>query len=394
MTMKVVFCWADISGYMAACWRSLQHQPGIQLKVIAFQAQTETAFSDALMQGIPCRLLNLAERQDAALIRQEVLAKEPDVVILCGWFHKPYRQLAFDPALRSVKLVMGMDTPWQGTWKQRLAPWVLRSYLRRLDRVVVTGERSWHYARHLGIAPQAIHQGLYGIDYATWAQLSAARRQQPWPRSFLFVGRYVSAKALDVLVAAYRQYRTQVADPWLLVCCGKGEQESLLARQPGIENRGFVQPDEMPAIWRNAGAFLLPSRFDPWPLALLEAAAAGLPLVCTHACGSAVEVVRPWYNGLVISEDNVAALANALLTLHQNVAELPEWGRRSQHLAAPYAAAIWTTRWMALFRELCPATVTAIERPKRLSTDDPPLLGWSHSQYRSQDVTAKTYGKD
>lgn len=352
MTINIVFCWSDISGYMAACWRSLQQQSGINLKVIAFQARTTTAFSDELMHDIPCDLLNLEERSNLQLIKQSVLAANPDVIVLCGWFHAPYRQLAFAPELRSVRFVMGMDTPWRGTWKQHLAPWALRSYLRRIERVVVTGERSWQYARRLSIAPHAIRRGLYGIDYSTWAKLYAARCQQPWPRSFLFVGRYAKVKAIDVLVAAYSQYRGQVTDPWPLVCCGKGDLASRLNTQPGIENRGFVQPSEMQDIWRNAGAFLLPSRFDPWPLALVEAAAAGLPVVCTNACGSAVEVVRPWYNGLVVAEGNVTALANALLTLHHHAAALPQWGARSQQLAAPYAAEVWTRRWMALLQEL------------------------------------------
>ena len=354
MTTNIVFCWSDISGYMAACWRSLQQQPNINLTVIAFQAHTATAFGDDLMQGIPSRLLNPDERQNAQLIKQTVLAANPDIIVLCGWLHSPYRQLASEPDLSHVKFVMGMDTPWQGTFKQYLAPFALRSYLTRMDRVVVTGDRSWHYAHHLGIAPDTIHRGLYGIDYSTWANLYTARThsQNPWPRSFLFVGRYVPVKAIDILVAAYRHYRTQVSDPWNLVCCGKGDMASLLDSQPGIENRGFVQPTALQEIWRNAGAFLLPSRFDPWPLALLEAAAAGLPIVCTNACGSAVEVVRPWYNGLVIDEDNVPALSNALLTLHHHHADLPQWGARSQHLAAPYSAEIWTQRWLALFASL------------------------------------------
>lgn len=337
---------------MSACWRSLQQQPDIHLKVIAFQALTETAFTDDLMQGIPCHLLDLTERHNATLIKQLVVAEQPDVIVLCGWLHPPYRQLAFDPELRHVKFVMGMDTPWLGTWKQRLAPWFLHSYLRRMDRVVVTGERSWHYARHLGVDPQSIKRGLYGIDYSTWAGLYSDRPQQPWPRSFLFVGRYASSKAIDVLVAAYAQYRAQMSDPWQLVCCGKGELAPLLEAQPGIDNRGFLQPHEMQGIWRNTGAFLLPSRFDPWPLALIEAAAAGLPILCTNACGSAVEVVRPWYNGLVIAEDNIPALTDALVTLHNHHADLPQWGARSQQLASPYSAEIWTTRWAALLRDL------------------------------------------
>ena len=347
---KVVFCWSDISGYMAACWRALNESAEVDVFVIAFQALTETAFGDRLMQGIPCKLLDLQERQDSIQIEQLVLSERPDVVVVCGWLHQPYCKLVTATDLQNTAFVMGMDTPWKDNLRQRLAPLVLRSFLQRMDRVVVTGERSWQYAKRLGIAADRIDRGLYGIDYNSWVPLLEKRSQADWPRSFLFIGRYIPVKAIDLLVQAYQDYRDLVEDPWDLVCCGQGELKSQLVDKPGIIDRAFLQPSEMESVWQSAGAFILPSRFDPWPLAIVEAAAAGLPIICTDVCGSGVEVVRPWYNGLVIPEENTKSLTQALLTFHQRHAELPVWGKRSQELAAPYATGIWVDRWQALLQ--------------------------------------------
>jgi glycosyltransferase involved in cell wall biosynthesis len=349
---KVVFCWSDISGYMTACWRALQAIPEIEVFIIAFQARTQTAFADELMQGIPHRILDLQERNKAELIEQLVIQQNPDVVVLSGWFHSPYRQLAFSSQLRHIKFIMGMDTPWWGTWKQYLAPWFLRSYLQRMAHVVVTGERSWQYARRLGIPLKNISLGLYGIDYQVWSPLWEERQRLSWPRSFLFVGRYSHDKAIDILADAYQKYRLEVQDPWNLICCGKGELESKLQSQLGIDNRGFVQPSEMKDIWLNAGAVLLPSRFDPWPLALVEAAAAGLPVVCTQVCGSSVEVIRSGYNGIIIPANDTHALTNALLRIHNSDHDLPVWGKRAQALAKPYSAEIWAERWLNIIKSV------------------------------------------
>jgi glycosyltransferase involved in cell wall biosynthesis len=349
---KVVFCWADISGYMTACWRALQAIPEIEVFIIAFQARTQTAFADELMQGIPHRLLDLQERNKPELIEQLVSQENPDVVVLCGWFHSPYRQLAFSPRLQNVSFIMGMDTPWWGNWKQYLAPLMLRSYLRRMAHVVVTGERSWQYARRLGIPLKNISLGLYGIDYQVWSPLWEERQRSSWPRSFLFVGRYSHDKAIDILADAYQQYRLEVQDPWNLICCGKGELDSKLESQPGIDNLGFVQPNEMKDVWLNAGDFLIPSRFDPWPLALVEAAAAGLPVVCTQVCGSSVEVIRSGYNGLIIPADDTHALTKALLRIHNSDHDLPVWGKRAQVLAQAYSAEIWAERWLNIIKSV------------------------------------------
>jgi glycosyltransferase involved in cell wall biosynthesis len=352
MKLKVVFCWSDISGYMAACWRALQQSGEVEVFVIAFQALTETAFGDRLMLDIPCRLLDLKARQDTDSIEQIVISEHPDVVVVGGWMHQPYCKLVFADRLQHVAFMMGMDTPWQDNLRQRLAPLVLRSYLNRMNCVVVTGERSWQYAKNLGIDPARIERGLYGIDYDSWVPLWEKRAEMEWPRSFLFIGRYIPVKAIDILIRAYQDYRERIDEPWDLVCCGQGELKEQLAGQPGITDRGFIQPADMQSIWQSAGAFILPSRFDPWPLAIVEAAAAGLPIICTDVCGSAVEVVRSWYNGFVIPEDNPTELTRALLTLHEHHAELPMWGQRSQALAAPYATSVWVARWQALFQKV------------------------------------------
>ncbi|MFM2303433.1 MAG: hypothetical protein RLZZ135_842 [Cyanobacteriota bacterium] len=356
MKIKIVFCWPDISGYMAACWRALHNSGEVEVFVIAFKALTDSAFSDRLMQDVPCRLLDLQERQDPQAIEQLVVSEQPDVVYLCGWMHQPYCRLVQVDRLQQVSFIMGMDTPWKDNLRQRLAPLVLHSYLKRMARIVVTGERSWQCARRFGIEPERIERGLCGIDYNHFAPLLTQRLDQSesaqWPRSFMFAGRYIPIKAIDVLVAAYQEYRKLVEDPWELICCGQGELQNLLTGEPGIIDRGFVQPSEMGTVWQVAGAFIMPSRRDAWPLAIVEAAAAGLPIICTNACGSAVEIVRSWYNGLIVPEGNVSELTRALLIFHQHHTELPLWGKRSQELAAPYSTDIWVDRWQALLQDV------------------------------------------
>lgn len=351
---------------MAACWRALHNSGEVEVFVVAFKALTETAFDDRLMQGIPCKLLNLQERQDAVAIEQLVVSQQPDVVYVGGWLHQPYSKLARAARLQHLPFLMGMDTPWQDNFRQRIGPLMLRSYFKRMARIVVTGERSWQCASRFGIEPERISRGLCGIDYHNFAPMLAKRLDREdmpgqWPRSFLFAGRYISIKGIDVLVRAYQDYRNLVDDPWELVCCGQGDLKPLLAGQPGIIDRGFMQPTDLETVWQAAGAFIMPSLFDPWPLAIVEAAAAGLPIICTDACGSAVEVVRSWYNGLVVPEGNSAMLTQALLTFHRQQAQLPLWGRRSQELAAPYGTDIWVDRWIDLLQDVTKSKSIAAE---------------------------------
>lgn len=341
---------------MSACWRALAARPELDVSVLAFRTDQENAapFAENVMGGIQSRLLSSDERGNAALVASLVAEQAPDAIVVSGWAHPSYVRLAFESKLNAVKWVMAMDTPLKNSWRQRLARWKIGSYLKRMDRVVVAGERSWQLARMLGIPESQILRGVYGYDDKLCAGLLEKRRAQPggWPKRFLFVGRYVDAKGIDVLVEAYRRYRSMVQDPWPLSCCGDGPLKETLRREGGITDLGFVQPAGQPDVWASHGAFVFPSLYEPWGVALAEAMASGLPVICSEACGASVELVRPYFNGLTVGTGDSAGLARAMLWLHQHVDHLPTMGERARSLATAFAADAWAERWGEMFRQL------------------------------------------
>jgi len=354
--VRIVICWSQISGYMAACWRAMVKRcPDIQ--IVAFksgQHGTNAAFADEVIQGLPIQLLDADERANQALIESRVIEHRPDVVIVPGWLHQPYMHLLHHPSLSSARFIMGMDTPWKGTWRQRMARLKLGWYLERADRVVVAGERSWQYATFLHVPEGKLRRGVYGIDYQNLSGLYDRRLQLPggWGRNFLYSGRYTHVKGIDVLVDAYMRYRRNVSNPWSMVCCGQGELSYLLTAREGITNHGFVQPWQTGDLYTTSGVFVMASRYDPWPLALVEGCAAGLPILCTESCGSAVELVRSHYNGITVGTEDAGYLAWGMQWMHEHRDQLPQMGARSRGFAAPYSAELWAQRWLDMCQEV------------------------------------------
>jgi glycosyltransferase involved in cell wall biosynthesis len=349
---KVLFCWSHISGYMAACWRSLASHDGCRMHVIAWRPGKETDFDSTVMQGIPSTLISEEQSADYLYIKNKVLEINPDIIVLCGWLCKSYAKLASDPMFRGKKFVLAMDTPWRGSPRQRVAKYLLRGYLRKMSIVFVPGERARVYAEKLGIRPNRIRRGMYGVDVSQLSNAAQQRGANAWPKRFLFAGRYEHKKGIDVLLKSYQVYRQQVKDPWELVCCGKGPLSHLLSGPAGVIDKGFVQPKELRDVFLGAGALVLPSRYDPWPLIIVEACAAGLPVVATEACGSTVELVRHLYNGLLVTPNDVESLARAIVKLHGMYSDLPLMGQKSRELAAPYSAEMWATRWIEAFESI------------------------------------------
>lgn len=345
--MKVVICWAGMQGYVAACMRALNQVAGVQLHVLHLNFH-DVPLQEELLDGVSNeRLTASAPNAD---ISERVSAHDPDVVLLCGWFYRPYRQLAFAPELRRAKFVLGMDTPWTGSWQQRVNQLRLRGFMRRMERIVVAGTKSADFARRLDAAPGKIVSGFYGFDFTAFREQGGAQLDATadWPRRFLFAGRYAPEKGLSYLMDAYQRYRVTVPDPWPLDCCGSGVDAALLKRD-GVNDLGYVLPSKLPGLFAQHGVFVMPSLEEPWGVAIGEAAATGLPLVCTDVCGAAVDLLRSYYNGITVPPGDAAALADALGWMHRNHHRLRSFGQRSRNLAHPFSADAWAERMHACF---------------------------------------------
>lgn len=353
--MTVIFFWTGVTGYMAACWRALAAMPGIKLKLfIEVKRNGSTDYRHAeVLAGLDYDLRFEEESLDRAALRRKVQDLRPDVLVVLGWRCKMCRFVATDRSFGRIPKLFAFDMTFAFTLRKLLARIALRPYLRRFAGAVVTGERSAFYARYLGFRESQLERGLIGIDTALFAAAREARARLPsYPRQFIFVGRYTPEKRLDVLVKAYRLYRSRVRDPWGLTCCGMGPQGALLKGQEGIRDQGFVQPRAMPEIYAEHGALVITSAYDPWPLVIAEAVAAGLPVVCTEACGSHVDFVRSYCNGRVCGTNDVESIAEALVWIHEHESGLAKMGARGMALTALYSKEVWAERWIEICRKV------------------------------------------
>jgi len=337
---------------MIACWRAFADRPGVHLKLLIElpRGGGAKAFeSGPLLAGLDATTRVAGDPLDCAAVERAVTAFRPDLIVVLGWRSKMCRAVAESSSLRGIPKLFAFDMTFAWTFRKLLAPLVLRRYLRRFVGAMVTGERSAMYARFLGFEDGRIETGLIGLETSAY---SAARLARPeadrFPRQFLYVGRYAEEKRLDVLVTAYAKYRSRVADPWGLTCVGMGPQQSLLAGQAGIKDLGFLQPDELPNIFARHGCLVIASDYDPWPLVIAEAMASGMPVVCTAACGSHVELVRPYFNGRVVGTGDSESLAEGLEWMHAHAADLPAMSPRCVAAAAAYSAPEWAARFHAL----------------------------------------------
>jgi glycosyltransferase involved in cell wall biosynthesis len=340
---RIVVLYARLSGYVAACLRALKAHTGAELLIVRHPPADNAPFDDRHFAWAD-HLYDRTAHSTEDL--QGIVAEfDPDAALMSGWFDRGYLSVTRHLRRRGVPVIAGCDTQWTGSLRQQvgrlIAPWYLHS---AIDVLWVAGERQRQFARRLGYRGARCLEGCYACDWPRFA--AAFDPATDGPKSFLFVGRYMRRKGIDTLLAAYRRYRRRIDHPWPLICAGTGEEADLLQDAKGVSDRGFIQPDRLPDLMREGGTFILPSRIEPWGVVVQEAAAAGLPLLCSTASGASVHLVREGFNGFTFEPSDTGHLARLMERVTQmRSAERAAMRRASHALSKQYTP----ERWAATF---------------------------------------------
>ena len=153
--------------------------------------------------------------------------------------------------------------------------------------------------------------------YSNLSRFQVRRQKGRGARTILYSGSMIPRKGVDLLARAFVAVAAENPDVRLLLV-GDGELvpevKTIVARYADrVEWAGFQAWNTLPDFYARADIFCLPSRYDGWALALVEALAAGLPSIATDQTGAALEFVSEANgNGWLIPADDPAALVQAL----------------------------------------------------------------------------------
>lgn len=191
---------------------------------------------------------------------------------------------------------------------------MMPSILAAADAVtVVSRQMRRRLERMPGVDMNRVHVVPNGVDVDFWCP---SPTPLPPGRTMLCAGRLEPVKGVDLLIAAF----AEIAQAWpdaRLVIAGEGAERDELGRQAvaaGLSERvkfaGFLDREALRTAYREADLFVMPSRSEGFPIALLEAMATGLSHVAAEV-GGVGEIATPRTGSCVPPED-VPALAKAL----------------------------------------------------------------------------------
>ncbi len=341
--MRILVLYSEMAGYFLACVRHHVATYGGEFHIVRWPVNPEAPFQFEDEPGI-----TYYERRDLDNAGLEQLAQQvqPDVVYVTGWIDRPYLKVAKRLRRQGIPVVAAFDAQWHGNRRQKIAVAASPFFIRPcFSHAWVPGLWQYEYARRLGFPREQIEIGMYSADVERFWEVyeeEKRKKEEQFPRKFLFVGRLHEIKGLWELLGAWKELWEAGQQEWSLDIYGAGPLRDELPGLPGVTIREFVQPDQLPELTRDAGVFLLPSRYDPWAVTLHEFSAAGMPVIASHTTGATTAFLRTGYNGwLHQAEDQVSLKAALQAAMESSDAALNTMGRRSHELSQQISPATW-----------------------------------------------------
>lgn len=191
---------------------------------------------------------------------------------------------------------------------------MVKRFANKCDGIILPTYSTQEYLRIIGVTTPAFVQPT-GIEYESFRQVDDKEVRQLKEsldigdeRVFVSVSRLSNEKNIDFMIDAINNLRKQTEVKFRFLMIGQGHQRDRL--QQRIESLaleeyfilvGGVPPEDMPKWYHLGDAFLFASKSETQGMVILEAMAAGLPVVAVRSSGID-DVVRNGFNGFKTPE--------------------------------------------------------------------------------------------
>ena len=254
---------------------------------------------------------------------------------------------------------------WHFGWKNRL--WH-RAYertmyeysIRTADYGVVANREGWIFAElACDCGPGRIRFVPNGTEERFFVKHEYA---DTVPLRLLYVGTWLDRKGVYYLADAFERLARRMPGIELTVAgCLNSEEQVKRFFGAGVRERvrvvPFVKREDMPAVYAEHDIFVFPSLFEGMPLTLLEAMAAGMPVVTTETSGMA-DVVEDEFNGLLAPPGNADSLVQAIERLCRSEELRKRIGQEAQQTMRRYT-------WECVTRKLEAVLTSAAQNGER-----------------------------
>jgi glycosyltransferase involved in cell wall biosynthesis len=265
----------------------------------------------------------------------------PDVVKVHGWAYATNWRARAWCQRRRVPLLLYSDSqfvpdariPRGLSLLRRAKTQAIRHFYTQVDGAFCVGNNNRAFHRHFGLPDERLFMGVCPVDATRLVKMAENRVQtRSELRSdlgipahafvALFVGKLIERKRAEDLILATAKLPGGSPAVWSLIVGAGPLRSRIEALIESVNARncvltGFANQSDLSKYYAAADVLVVPSRMDPHPLVVTEAAVFGLPVVVSDrvGCIGAGDTARPGTNAVLFPCGDVNSLANALRRL-------------------------------------------------------------------------------
>lgn len=302
-------------GYQIPIFREYVKKYDASVSVVYWDHKKKTPYQPPSIDNVTFYKKSIFQKTNLAAFVADL---QPHIVYISGWMDRDYLSAVKILRKRGIPVVSGFDDIWYNTLRQRVASWMFPLIKHRyFSHAWVAGPYQYEFAKNIGFKNNQIIFNCLSADIeifnSSYNHTIEAKAKQ-YTHRFLYAGRFESIKGVDLLLDAWSKIKTNKKN-WDLCLIGNGALSTLLKNESEIVVKEFMQPEQLAGEIAESGCFVLPSRKDQWGLVLHEFSAAGLPIICSDACGAAPVFVTPGFNGYLFKSNDANRLAEKMIRI-------------------------------------------------------------------------------
>lgn len=276
---------------------------GLDIRVIYLFARSPTANWGHVEVGHPHSFVTGTRWIDAGQMFVRVLrARRLRVLIVFGYRGRVTQAAILAARLARVQIVTRSDSnisavTADGRFKRIARRLVLRVVFPATTRIWTIGTNNTRYwQEYVGLHNTRLIPYSVPVLPSSLGRPPAQRTSDPRHIRFLYVGRLIRTKDIDVLIEAFLQLNTAAQSEWSLDIVGDGpllqELQALTHQDARIRFSGACAYDQLDRYYLNADVLVLPSRREAWGLVVNEALAFGLRVIVSEQVGANQLITR------------------------------------------------------------------------------------------------------
>lgn len=202
--------------------------------------------------------------------------------------------------------------------------------LKAADTIRVVNPKTYSFLKY-----KYPKKRIYFIPIATNLGFWRIKKKRKLQKQIVTVARLSPEKDISLLVSAMAELASKYPDLKCIII-GEGQERKKIERliekhrlERNVKLLGRKDPEQIKKIYAKSSIFVLPSKYEGWGLAAVEALATGTPVIMTDT-GCAGKAVVPGRTGIVIKIGDTKGLVRAIDYLINNPLKLQQLGKNGQ----------------------------------------------------------------